>query len=82
MRYERAFLFQDTLGNPASGFMITISRPFDEGDHVVCGGAGGTVGSVSMMATTVTTGDEQVIVIPDKSAWDNRLMAPEWDCRI
>jgi small conductance mechanosensitive channel len=66
-----AFAFQDTLGNLASGLMIMINRPFDEGDYVVVGGTGGTVRSVSIMATTVTTGDNQVIVIPNKSVWGN-----------
>ena len=66
-----AFAFQDTLGNLASGLMIIINRPFDEGDYVVVGGTGGTVRSVSIVATTVTTPDNQVIVIPNKSVWGN-----------
>lgn len=66
-----AFAFQDTLGNLASGLMIMINRPFDEGDYVVVGGIGGTVRSVSIVATTVTTPDNQVIVIPNKSVWGN-----------
>ncbi|MBT8474017.1 MAG: mechanosensitive ion channel family protein [Alphaproteobacteria bacterium] len=66
-----AFAFQDTLGNLASGLMIMINRPFDEGDYVVVGGTGGTVRSVSIVATTVTTPDNQVIVIPNKSVWGN-----------
>jgi small conductance mechanosensitive channel len=66
-----AFAFQDTLGNLASGLMIMINRPFDEGDYVVVGGTGGTVQSVSIVATTVTTPDNQVIVIPNKSVWGN-----------
>mgnify|MGYP001553638003 FL=1 len=61
-----AFAFQDTLGNLASGLMIMINRPFDEGDYVVVRGTGGTVRSVSIMATTVTTPDNQVIVIPKR----------------
>jgi small conductance mechanosensitive channel len=66
-----AFAFQDTLGNLASGLMIMINRPFDEGDYVVVGGTGGTVRSVSIVATTVTTPDNQVIVIPNKNVWGN-----------
>lgn len=62
-----AFAFQDTLGNLASGLMIMINRPFDEGDFVQVGGVGGTVRSVSIVATTVTTPDNQVIVIPNKN---------------
>jgi len=66
-----AFAFQDTLGNLASGLMIMINRPFDEGDYVLVGGVGGTVKSVSIVATTVTTADNQVIVIPNKNVWGN-----------
>lgn len=66
-----AFAFQDTLGNLASGLMIMINRPFDEGDYVLVGGVGGTVKSVSIVATTVTTPDNQVIVIPNKNVWGN-----------
>lgn len=68
-----AFAFQDALGNLASGFIIMINRPFDEGDYVVIGGTGGTVRSVSVVATTVTTPDNQVIVIPNKSVWGNAI---------
>lgn len=66
-----AFAFQDTLGNLASGLMIMINRPFDEGDYVLVGGVGGTVKSVNIVATTVTTPDNQVIVIPNKNVWGN-----------
>lgn len=66
-----AFAFQDTLGNLASGLMIMINRPFDEGDYVDVGGTAGTVKSVSIVATTVTTPDNQVIVIPNKNVWGN-----------
>ncbi|MBY8974316.1 mechanosensitive ion channel family protein [Rhodobacteraceae bacterium NNCM2] len=66
-----AFAFQDTLGNLASGLMIMINRPFDEGDYVDIGGVAGTVKSVSIVATTVTTPDNQVIVIPNKNVWGN-----------
>ena len=66
-----AFALQDTLGNLASGLMIMINSPFDEGDYVLVGGQGGTVHSVSIMATTIKTPDNQVIVIPNKSVWGN-----------
>jgi small conductance mechanosensitive channel len=51
--------------------MIMINRPFDEGDYVLVGGVGGTVKSVSIVATTVNTPDNQVIVIPNKNVWGN-----------
>jgi small conductance mechanosensitive channel len=68
-----AFAFQDTLGNLASGIMIMINRPFDQGDYVDIGGVGGTVKTVSVVATTVLTPDNQVIVIPNKNVWGNTI---------
>jgi small conductance mechanosensitive channel len=64
-----AFALQDTLGNLASGLMIMINRPFDEGDYVQVAGLGGTVKHVSVVSTTVTTPDNQVIVIPNSKVW-------------
>jgi small conductance mechanosensitive channel len=66
-----AFALQDTLGNLASGLMIMINRPFDEGDYVDVGGVAGTVKSVSIVATTVATPDNQIIVIPNRNVWGN-----------
>jgi small conductance mechanosensitive channel len=61
---------QDTLGNFAKGLMIMINRPFDEGDYVDIGGTAGTIQSVSIIATTVATPDNQVVVIPNQQVWE------------
>jgi small conductance mechanosensitive channel len=66
-----AFAMQDSLSNLASGLMIMIYRPFDVGDYVDVGGVAGTVKSTNIVATTVTTPDNQVIVIPNKNVWGN-----------
>lgn len=64
-----AFAFQETLSNLAAGLMIMINRPFDEGDYVTVAGTGGTVKSVSIVSTKVTTPDNQVIIIPNSKVW-------------
>ncbi|MEM1315009.1 MAG: mechanosensitive ion channel family protein, partial [Pseudomonadota bacterium] len=64
-----AFALQSSLSNLAAGLMIMINRPFDEGDYVSVAGVAGTVKAVSVMSTTVTTPDNQVIVIPNASVW-------------
>lgn len=64
-----AFALQDTLANLASGLMIMINRPFDKGDYVTIAGVDGTVFDVSVVSTTVTTPDNQVIVIPNSKVW-------------
>jgi len=66
-----AFAFQDTLANLASGLMIMINRPFDEGDYVDVAGVSGTVRAVSIVATTVMTPDNQMIIIPNKNVWSS-----------
>ncbi|MEE4120759.1 MAG: mechanosensitive ion channel domain-containing protein [Paracoccaceae bacterium] len=69
-----AFALQDTLGNLAAGLMIMINRPFDEGDYVTVAGVGGTVQKVSVVSTTVTTPDNQVIVIPNSKVWGDVII--------
>ncbi|WP_371037769.1 mechanosensitive ion channel family protein [Rhodosalinus sp. FB01] len=69
-----AFAMQDTLGNLAAGLMIMINRPFDEGDYVTVAGVGGTVKKVSVVSTTVTTPDNQVIVIPNSKVWGDVII--------
>jgi small conductance mechanosensitive channel len=64
-----AFALQETLSNLAAGLMIMINHPFDEGDYVLVAGLGGTVKHVSVVSTTVTTPDNQVIVIPNSKVW-------------
>ena len=69
-----AFAFQDTLGNLASGLMIMINQPFDEGDYIEVGGVGGTVKNVNMVGTTVATPDNRIIVVPNKNVWGNVIV--------
>ncbi|WP_421724372.1 mechanosensitive ion channel family protein [Bauldia sp.] len=64
-----AFALQDTLGNLASGLMIMINRPFDEGDYVSLKSIAGTVKSTSIVSTTLATPDNQIIVVPNKNVW-------------
>lgn len=69
-----AFAFQDTLGNLASGLMIMINQPFDEGDFIEVGGVAGTVRKVTMVGTTVATPDNRIIIVPNKSVWGNAIV--------
>ncbi|WP_369026882.1 mechanosensitive ion channel family protein [Qipengyuania sp. RANM35] len=69
-----AFAFQDTLGNLASGLMIMINQPFDEGDFIEVGGVGGTVKKVTMVGTTVATPDNRIVIVPNKSVWGNVII--------
>lgn len=64
-----AFAMQSTLSNFAAGMMIMIYRPFDVGHFVTVGGVSGTVKEVSLVSTTVTTPDNQIIIIPNSNVW-------------
>ena len=68
-----AFAFQDTLGNFASGLMIMVNRPFDEGDVVDLAGVIGKVKSVTIVATTIVTADNKLIVLPNRNVWGNLI---------
>ncbi|WP_086608358.1 mechanosensitive ion channel domain-containing protein [Erythrobacter donghaensis] len=69
-----AFAFQDTLGNLASGLMILVNQPFDEGDYIEVGGVSGTVQKVSIVATTIATADNKIIVVPNRNVWGNVIV--------
>lgn len=62
---------QGTLSNFASGILILLYRPFDEGDFVTAGGISGKVESLTMVNTTVTTPDNQKVIVPNNSIWND-----------
>lgn len=68
------FAMQETLGNFASGLLIMVYRPFDLNDYVSIAGAEGTVQEMSLVATTLLTPDNKVLVIPNKKAWGQTIM--------
>ena len=52
--------------------MILIYKPFDVGDVVeVGGGVFGTVSHMSLVNTTVLTFDNQTLIVPNNSIWQN-----------
>jgi small conductance mechanosensitive channel len=63
------FALQDTLSNFASGMMILIYRPYDVGDAVEAGGVMGTVKAMNLVSTTITTWDNQKLVVPNSKIW-------------
>ncbi len=63
------FALQDTLSNFASGMMILIYRPYDVGDSVEAGGVLGKVKAMNLVSTTITTFDNQKLVVPNSKIW-------------
>ncbi len=69
MGFVVGFALQGTLSNFASGIMILLYRPYDIGDVVSAAGATGKVTAMSLVSTTLTTPDNQIVVIPNSSIW-------------
>lgn len=54
-----------SLGNLAGGVMILIFKPFKVGDIIEAQGVTGTVTEQGVFATTILTGDNKTIIIPN-----------------
>ncbi len=63
------FALQDSLSNLASGVMILLYRPYDVDDHIESAGVQGIVKKMNLVATTVHTFDNQVLVLPNSKIW-------------
>jgi small conductance mechanosensitive channel len=65
-----AFALQGTLSNFASGLLIMVFKPFDDGDEVeVGGGIKGKVSNVNIFSTSIRTDDGLVKVVPNDNIW-------------
>lgn len=58
---------QGSLGNFAGGLMLLTFHPFRVGDYISTPDADGTVASVSIMYTTLTTFDGKKVVLPNST---------------
>lgn len=56
---------QGSLSNVAGGILILVTRPFGAGDYIVLNGVEGTVDSIGLTYTTLRTGDNRKITIPN-----------------
>ena len=61
---------QGTLGNVAAGVMLLILRPFNVGDFILFRGIGGTVKSLGLFVTELSTPDNVYISAPNGSIWN------------
>lgn len=63
---------QGSLSNFAAGFLMIIFRPFKVGDLIEGGDAFGVVEEIQIFTTTLKTGDNKVIIVPNaKLTGDN-----------
>jgi small conductance mechanosensitive channel len=63
---------QGSLANFAAGFLMIIFRPFRVGDFIEGAGVAGVVEEIQIFTTTLKTGDNKIIIIPNaKLSGDN-----------
>ncbi len=64
---------KSSLSNFASGVMLILFRPFTVGDFITAGGASGTVNSVNIFNTVLTTPDNQKVIVPNNSITNGNI---------
>ncbi len=58
---------QGSLANFAAGVLIVMFRPFKSGDYVELAGVAGSVESIQIFSTVLTTPDNKMVVVPNGS---------------
>jgi len=64
---------KDSLANFAAGVMLIIFRPFKSGDFVEAGGTMGVVEKISVFSTTLRTGDNREVIIPNGAIYGGTI---------
>ena len=65
---------QDSLKNFAAGVMILVFRPFTAGHFVEAGGVSGVVESIGIFTTTIRSGDNKEIIVPNGNVYGGNII--------
>lgn len=65
---------QGSLSNFAAGVLIVLARHYRVGDWIEAGGVAGTVEDVQILTTTLKTGDNKSIIIPNSEIMGNIII--------
>jgi small conductance mechanosensitive channel len=65
---------QGSLANFAAGFLLIIFRPFKVGDFIEGGGVSGKVESIQIFTTTLATGDNKTVIVPNSSIYGGNIV--------
>lgn len=60
---------QGSLQNFAAGVMLIVFRPFKSGDFIEAAGISGTVEIINIFSSTLRTGDNREIIVPNGSIY-------------
>lgn len=64
---------QGQLSSLASGIMLAVTRPFKVGHFVEAGGTAGVVENIGILATTLKSGNNQTIIVPNSNVWSGTI---------
>lgn len=64
---------QGSLQNFASGVLLIIFRPFKVGDFIEAAGSAGTVQEIGIFSTTLKTGDNRIIIVPNAAIYSGTI---------
>ena len=64
---------QGSLSNFAAGVLLLIFRPFSLDDWISAGGASGKVVDIGILTTTLHTGDNQKVIIPNSGVMGGNI---------
>lgn len=64
---------QGTLSNISAGVMLLILRPFNVGDFIVSGSIKGTVKSLGLFATELSTPTNTYVFVPNSNLWNTDI---------
>jgi len=64
---------QGTLQNIAAGVMLLLLRPFKVGDYIDAGGTSGTVNSIGLFVSQLTTYDGVYRSVPNSQLWNTAI---------
>jgi small conductance mechanosensitive channel len=65
---------QDSLSNVIGGFLLLSNHPFHTGDFVEIAGQAGTVQTIDITYTKLTTGDNKTISIPNSAVVASQIV--------
>lgn len=65
---------QGSLANFAAGFLMIIFKPFKAGDYIEGAGVAGTVDKIQVFTTTLKTGDNKLVIIPNAKIMGDNIV--------
>lgn len=65
---------QGSLSNFAAGFLLIIFHPIKAGEFIEVAGTSGVVQSVQLFTTTLTSGDNKMVVVPNSAILNGTIV--------